>query len=185
MISDFRKQLFLGVAVAGLALMISGCACKPGKPGKVGRYDIQVGLDDALKQASVLVDLVGVNQNSLDRWSGYSMTQYWKGDDPSQMRAGAVKDRVTLSFRPGGPLSQTLAATNTIWKHWAEASVTHVLVLADLPGAPADRPGAEDPRRQILPLDQCYWIKKTKSLDVRVKLSGIDVLTSPRFPKTP
>jgi hypothetical protein len=50
-------------------------------------------------------------------------------------------------------------------------------VLADLPGTHVDKPGSQDARRLVLPLDECHWAKKTSKLSVLVKRSGMDVLT--------
>jgi hypothetical protein len=171
----------LVVALAGLlCAFVSGCAsCKPGKPGPIGKYDVQVQLDESLKQASVLVDLVGVNAGSLPRWENYSMKKYWEANDP--MRKDA--DMKTLNFVSGQSLSQTLEAKDPKWQQWKAKGVTHLLVLADLPGAHIDKQGNQDARRQILPLDECTWPKGTSKLSILVKRSGMDVLTPPRAAK--
>ncbi len=179
--NSLRIDRTLALALVAVAsLMISGCAtCKPGRPGPIGQYDIQVNLDQSLKSSSVLVDLVGVNAASLPRWEAYSMSKYWREDDP--MRKDA--DKKPLNFVSGQTVAQALAGADAQWAKWRAKGVTHVLVLADLPGAHVDKPGNQDARRQILALDQCAWPDNAKALAVMVQKSGIDVLTPPRAAK--
>jgi hypothetical protein len=169
---------FLGVALLCWAVvLLSGCAkCKPGKPGPVGKYDIEVNLDDSLKSSSVIVDLVGVNASGLPRWEKYDMTKYWKEGDA--MRHDA--DKEVLNFVSGQKKSQTMEMSNPRWETWKNMGVTHVFVLADLPGSHSSQPGAEDARRQMIPLDRCSWPDKTKSIKLLVKRSGIVVQTASR-----
>jgi hypothetical protein len=162
-----------------LAAVLDGCSsCKPGKPGPIGKYGIEVSLDESLKSSSVLVDLVGVNPSGLPRWEAYNMNNYWHEGDP--MRHDA--DKVVLNFLSGQTLTNSLSATNAIWDRWKNQGVTHVMVLSDVhvPADQGSRPGNQDARRQILPLDQCQWSKKTKVINVLVQRSGIKVLTPAR-----
>jgi hypothetical protein len=160
-----------------LATVLTGCGtCKPGKPGPIGRYTIEVAEDESLKTASVIVDLVGANLANLPRWEAYDMGKYWKEGDP--MRKDA--DKVVLNFVSGQSLTNSLASSNAQWDKWKATGVTHVLVLADLPGAQASRTGSQDARRLILPLDQCSWPSGTKTLKVLVQRSGMAVLTPMR-----
>jgi hypothetical protein len=167
------------VLLAGMSVLFSGCdTCSPGKPGPIAKYNIQVNLDQSLKDSSMLVDLVGVNSTSLPSWEAYSMTKYWQTGDAK--RADAF-DKFTVSFVSGKSLSDNLKVTDPLWNKWMSRGVTHVLVLANLPGAArADHPGNQDPRRQILPLGQCTWAKGTNTLNVLVQQSGIEILTPTR-----
>src|SRR3954464_11549620 len=109
-----------------LASVLVGCeTCKPGKPGPIGRYNVEVNLDESLKTSSVLVDLVGVNPSSLPRWEAYDMGKYWREGDP--MRHDA--DKVVLNFVSGQTLTNSLSATNAVWERWRSQGVSHVLVL--------------------------------------------------------
>jgi NAD(P)-dependent dehydrogenase (short-subunit alcohol dehydrogenase family) len=72
------------------------------------------------------------------------------------------------------------AVTDAQWDKWKAKGVTHVLVLADLPGAQVSKPGSQDARRLILPLDECTWAAGTKALKVQVQRSGMVVLTPMR-----
>jgi len=177
MVSFKKHSGWVVVVVSCMAVAwLTGCALFKGDP--IGRYDIEVEIEDSLKQGSVLVDLVGVNMASLQRWNAYSMSKYWQDNDP--MRKDAALDKVTLSFARGDTTSKMLASTNAIWDNWSAKAVTHVLVLADLPGGHEDKPGTQDDRRQLLPLERVHWIKKTQLLNVLVKRTGIDIITSVR-----
>jgi len=171
------KRFVAGGFIVALAAVSAGCgSCKPGQPGSAGRYSIEVSLDSSLATSSVIVDLVGVNPSSLPRWEAYDMGKYWKEGDP--MRHDA--DKVVLNFVSGQMLAQTVASTNAQWDIWKSKGVTHVMVLADLPGAQTAKPGTQDARRQELPLDRCYWPSKTKTLKVLVQRSGMIVITPVR-----
>lgn len=168
-----------GVSVL-LAALLTGCgSCKPGKPGAIGRYNVEVVLDESLKTSSVIVDLVGANPSSLPRWEAYDMSKYWHEGDPLRRDA----DKVVFNFVSGQALTNTLATTDAQWDKWKGMGVTHVLVLADLPGAQTSRPGSQDARRLILPLDECNWPPNTKALKVLVQRSGMVVLTPARTAK--
>jgi len=165
-----------GIAVI-FVIFFAGCVwCRPGKPGPIGKYTIDVSLDESLKSSSVLVDLVGVNPAGLERWQAYDMGKYWREGDT--MRHDA--DKVVLNFVSGQTLTNSLSITNSHWDSWKSQGVTHVLVLADLPGSQTSRPGNQDARRQILSLDKCQWPGGTKNLKVLIQRSGIKVLTPPR-----
>jgi len=173
--------LFAAVISIGCAALISGCSsCKPGKPGPIGKYNVEVHVDESLKSSSVIVDLVGVNGANLARWEAYDMSRYWRENDP--MRRDA--DKMILSFVSSQSLSNSLPVTDPRWEQWKAKGVTHLLVLADLPSAGiASKNGNEDARRQILPLDKCNWPSGTKTLSVQIQRSGIVTVTPLRFPK--
>jgi hypothetical protein len=180
--SDFMKNRFIKPFFAGgfmlvLATVLAGCAtCKPGKPGPIGKYTIEVSLDESLRTSSVIVDLVGVNPSSLPRWEAYDMGKYWKEGDPTRQDA----DKVVLNFVSGQALSQSMTLADAQWAQWQSKGVTHVLVLADLPGAQTARPGNQDARRQILSLDKCNWPDNTDKLKILVQRSGMVVVTPAR-----
>src|SRR6478672_13098985 len=167
----------LGLALAAL----NGCSsCKPGKPGPVGKYNVEVTLDESLKSSSILVDIVGVNSSTLPRYQAYPMENYWKSNDP--LRHDAPK--YVMNFVSGKSLTNSLAVTDPQWEKWKALGVTHLMIFADLPpaGLVAGQ-GNADPRRQVLPLDECNWPSKTKTLSVVVQRSGIIAVTPTRFPK--
>ena len=172
----FIKPFVFGF-IALLAVVLAGCeTCKPGKPGPVGKYALEISLDESLKNSSVIVDLVGVNPSSLPRWEAYDMGKYWKEGDP--MRHDA--DKMVLNFVSGQALTRSVPMNDPKWDKWKSQGVTHVLVIADLPGVQLARPGNQDARRQILSLDRCSWPDGTTGLKVLVQRSGIVVLTPVR-----
>src|SRR4029079_18197302 len=89
-------KLFVGGGITLLfAAVLAGCGtCKPGKPGPIGKYSIEVSLDESLKNSSVIVDPAGVNMSRQPRWEAYDMGKYWKEGDA--MRRDA--DKVVLNF---------------------------------------------------------------------------------------
>src|SRR5258706_15148357 len=82
--TTFMKKQAIKALVAGgfgilLAAALAGCnSCKPGKPGPIGQYNIEVGLDEPLRNGSVIVDLAGVNPSSLPGGGADDMGKYWK-----------------------------------------------------------------------------------------------------------
>ena len=181
MMQRMLKPFPAGVLALLIAIALTGCdTCKPGKPGPVSKYNLEVKLDESLKSSSVIVDLVGVNVSNLPRWEAYDMGNYWKQNDP--MRRDA--DKVVMNFVSGQSLSNSLPVTDPKWEQWKARGVTHVLVLADLPSAQlTSKAGNQDARRQILPLDKCSWPSGTKTLSVLVQRSGIVAITPTRFAK--
>jgi len=160
--------------MAGAPLLFSGCAsCMP------ARYNIEVSLHPSLKDSSMQVDLVGVNSGGLSSWEGYSMSSYWKPNDAKRRDA---LDKVTFDFLSGSTLSATLKSTDPVWNKWLARGVSHVVVLANQP-MQTDKPGNQDARRQILPLDNCHWAKGTSTLKLLVQQSGIEILTPPAVGK--
>lgn len=179
--NQFQKMFVGGGFAVLVAAFSTGCeTCKPGRPGRVKNYSIEVKVDDSLKNSSVVVDLVGVNSLSLPRYEGYDMGKYWKAGDV--MRRDA--DKLVLNFVSATELTKTVAITDAQWTKWNGNGATHLMVLADLPEDPTDKqvskPGDQDPRRQKLSLNECDWPDKTTALRVFVKRSGVEVLTPVR-----
>ena len=172
--SSLVRSIFLAGLTTTLTLLVSGCSsCKPGKPGKTKAYHITVNLDESLKQSSVLVDIVPVTSASKEKWDSYSMSSYWR---PGDARRNDTTDKITLSFI-SGRLVNEIGRLDPRWNKWLAQGVTHMMVLADLPGAPEDKPGSQDLRRQVLSLDSCYWPDKTTNLIVVVQKSGLTIQT--------
>ena len=170
-----NRHLIPCVGAAALLLavcaLLSGCAsCKPGKPGPLGKYQIDVNLDPSLKDASVAVDIVGVTPLIAPRWDNYSMKQYWQPQD--EMREGADKITFTLG---NNVMNHSISANDPKWNDWLKRGVTKVVVLADLPGALDEKVGSLDARRQMLSLDKCDWADGTTNLTIDVKRSGLEV----------
>lgn len=159
----------------GLALL-AGCAtCKPGKSaGEALTYDINLAVGDSLKDASFQLDVVGVNPSELPKWQSYSLKNYFGPRDP--VREDALKK--TFVVPPGSAKVLQVPASDALWAQWKKAGVQYLVVLADPPFAyPEGKIGSQDPRRQLVPLCECYWPKKTKALDLKVQAGGISIVT--------
>jgi hypothetical protein len=170
-----RAGLCVVALCAGIAL--SGCSsCGKGVAGPPQAYTLELDLDPGLAKDSVAADVVAITPGNLPRWQNYSMTKYWQSGD--ELRQDASK--VTLFFGRGKEASQSITVSNAVWKDWLGRGVTHVAVVADLPGLFDDKPEPQDARRQILSLCKCAWPDHTTNLVVDIKRSGIEVRTVPR-----
>ncbi|MBT3376052.1 MAG: hypothetical protein HN742_21750 [Lentisphaerae bacterium] len=154
-----KLALALLVAIVG-----SGCA-------KMGRFDVTVSVDEQLRNGSVQVDLVGVNEPGIESWRTHSMNEYWGLS--SNMRNSA--DKVEMKFSPKTEAEQTITRKGAMWDRWSSTGAMHLLILGDLPGVAGDKPGNADPRRLILPLAKKRW--RGKSIEVQVERGGIRCLT--------
>jgi len=153
---------------AGL-LLAAGCATTP----QPRAFTVKVNLDPSLAGSSLQVDLVGANPVSdLAKLQAYPVSEYWKPGDA--LRRDSPK--VTLAFGQGRAASQVLDTNDPIWKQWLQTGAQDLVVLVDLPGVAADKPGAADPRRLVLPLDANQW-GKTDSLEILIQESGARLLT--------
>jgi len=164
----------LFIAIGALAVLsLTGC----GSGAAAGRYDVTIRLAESLKDPtdgsvpSLEVDLVGVSESDAPRWSGYSMTQYFGGEDA--LRADAL--RTTFVFTTENPDPKTLDRQDPRWDQWLERGAQELFVLVNLPGGFVDRPGDEDPRRLILPLAKNRW--QGRELVVEIHRSGLSPLT--------
>lgn len=177
-LSSFFRFGLLGTGLVGLAIIFAGCnTCKPGgSPGKPREYNLHVNLSPSLKESSVVVDLIPANAYDLERLRTCSVNKFWQADDP--MRKDLT--RVSFSFVSGNNLGREIKASDPRWEKWINSGAQYLVLIADLPGVYQDRPGNQDPRRQILPICRCYWPSGTKDLVVDVQASGLRVVTPPR-----
>ena len=172
-----RTQAWAVLLAGVLALGLGGCKSAPA----MGRYNVEVSMDPELTNRTggtpqVLVDLVGVNDMDYPRWSSESMSKYW--DTGSDSRGETAGVRHSMAFGQGNSGTKVLSKTDKIWDTWKERKVMHLLVLADVPGAQADRPGSEDGRRLVLPLDRSRW-KGRDTIKVVVQRSRVTTTTPP------
>ena len=177
----YYRGWWLALMVAGMAVFLSGCGllspCKSGKPGKPQAYNLHIKLQTNLANASVVVDVIPANQYNLEKLRNYSVTKYWRANDPMRQET----PKTTFNFANTDKLEQTLAVTNAVWKEWVGSGVQYLVILADLPGLVDEgKTGNQDPRRQILPIGKCYWPGGTKDLNVEVQRSGVRIATTPR-----
>jgi len=152
----------VAMAVAAVfSLSLGGC-------GGAVKYDITVTRDESIKDMSVQVDLIGVNNPSTrETVAGYDVNKYWAADGALRK----VNVYHSMQFVSGGPSVQTFSASNEMWNTWQEPK--WVVVIALIPGVGGEK-GA-DPRRKVLTLDSKEW--KERKLDIRVDSTGVRVLT--------
>jgi hypothetical protein len=169
------KKWFRDIAGLSLLLLLGGCCSH-----SPGQYNVSIGMGPSLRGDTVMVDIVGVNDSEYDKWANYSMTQYWTAADP--LRADAVK--YTLLFDAKSATTQVFKQDNPIWQKWRQVHARRLFILANLPGVFEDQPGNQDPRRVILPLDQCRWrlswFSSVDPIKIQAQSSGLDVLTPPQ-----
>src|ERR1051325_1987583 len=121
MMHRMHRPFLVGALTLILAALTGCSSCKPGKPGPVGKYNIEVNLDESLKSSSILVDIVGVNASTMPRYQSYPMEKYWGANDP--LRHDAPK--TVMNFVSGKSLTNSLPATDPQWDKWKAMGVTH------------------------------------------------------------
>jgi hypothetical protein len=173
--ASVRAALYALVAVAAV-----GCACK----GEMKRFNVQVTLDDpqmSTRTAPVEVDLVGASEIEAESLTNKSMTEYWNPQDPTQASLSKVHVELDRNRR-----TYTLQVKDKIWDTWKKQGVMKLFVLTSYPVNATDRPGNDDPRRRVIPLDCAWWDegsnippKKTISVSVNPR-GGLKVLTPPK-----
>lgn len=167
---------WLGAAVLGLVgVVLGGC----GGGASMGKYNVTVSVDQAWRDTgridSIEVDVVGVNQAQMARWSSYPVSSYFSSGD--QLRADANK--AVMRFWTEDSAPKTLSRSDDKWDQWLGDGATHLFVVADLLGVRDDLPGDADPRRLILPLSKDRW--KGRSIEIEIQRSGL-VLKTPMKP---
>lgn len=123
--------------------------------------------------ASVEVDLVGAKPSELDDWKNYGVGKYFQLGD--SMRKSADKFSVTVA---GGQASPSeLSRTNAHWQTWFGGGVTHLVILANLPGDFSNA-GLADPRRKEIDLTRRFVNKKKKhTVEVEIQDARIVIKT--------
>ncbi len=170
--------LFAAFSIATLALFTGCSSCKPGgPPGQAQSYNLKLEPGASLKDSSVTVDVVGVNQSELPKWQTYSIKDYFKPGDPVRQDA----PKFTAEFIPGKQPTVVLKKSNPLWASWLKSGAQYLVVLADLPGVYREgKSGSQDPRRQLVPLCQCYWPDKTTDVVLKVQAGGVSLETPTR-----
>ncbi len=165
-------NLFL-LSVLGMLGLGTGCC-----PNYEGR-NIVVSLSPEFtgnSKNTVLVDLIRVNASDYARWKNMDMRAYWDPSIENSARTAATRQGriVRLKFDRG--TTQTLEATNPIYKSWSSADI-YLFALANTPADATSLPGSQDPRRCIFPADNCALGKDPTKLELTP--SGWHVLTPP------
>lgn len=131
----------------------------------------------AYKGASIQVDLVGVNNSELAAWNAKPIDDYFSPGDVFR----SASSKRTLDFADGKDDVKSLAANDPIWQAWKSKGVSHVVVMADLPGYTIPM-GGIDLRRQIIPLTGSSWDKSPPSITIQVGPTGIILVPAPKIP---
>jgi hypothetical protein len=155
-----RKVMFLMVMAFYLLM---GVGCCP-----LTRLNISIALDKSFQDRygsnrTVTVDLVCVQEAEDARWQQYSMTSYWEASDTMRN----APSRKTLTFNSSKLDPQVITTSDPIWGDWmknaADKHPPKIYVMVQIPKmfdrAKDDRPGSEDPRRQLLETKSCSYSK--------------------------
>jgi len=164
------------VALLGAA---SGCACGP-----PWRLDFNAKTD-----ASVRVDIVGINVIDKPDWKAVAVDDYWT--NPLRKHA----DRLTFKLVNGkfnleeatvtggdkglsgeGTGTVTVTSTNAVWKQWANRRAAYLVVIGDFPGS---SPGTPDLRKKIVPMPSKYWEAEHCTLQFQIQDNQVEVSTPP------
>jgi len=119
-------------------------------------HTVNLTADHTVASSSVQVDVVGVNKNDKSIETA-PLRQYWQPGSPVRSNSNMS----TVRFGPGQNQTQTIEG------NWGGKGESEVVVIADLPGAFQDMPGAADPRRLIIP------VSKAAKVDVLVTSGGL------------
>lgn len=162
-------------------LAAAGCASSP----RYGKYDLNVTLDDSLRQPNkqlptMDVDLVAVGEFRRSEWTDKSIDEYFSPRDQFRAQEREAYSIHTMSFRGNGPATQTLSRKDLVWNKWRGRP--ELFIIADLRGVTDrdDQKGTQ--RRLVLPLDTSRWAGST--INVRVRRDRIISETEPRPPKS-
>ena len=155
----------------GLALVFGLSSCS------APTYNVGVGFDESIAlpngvYPSVEVDVVGVNGHDCLRLDGYPTDQYFQPGD--KFRESLSK--YSMRFSDGQCGSVTLSKDDPIWDLWNQAGITHVYVIANLPGVWETKFGKMDGRRLNLPVDSASW-PDGKDISIVMKPGGLQLLT--------
>lgn len=152
----------------GFAAMLMVSILGLGGCGGPVRYDINVTRDDAIKDMSVQVDLIGVNNpTALDAVMTCDINKYWAADGATR----SANRYYPMQFVAGGANAQSVSREDPIWEKWNTPDT--MVVVALIPGVGGEK-GA-DRRRIKLSLQSGDW--KDRTLEIRVDSKGLNVLT--------
>jgi hypothetical protein len=181
------KRIRDSLVLAGMGLFaLLAAGCNP-----ITRLNVTVALDPAYKfDGQMQVDIVAISPNDHQRWRDYSMTKYWEPND-AQRKSVTV---FTMTLDPVKNPSQTLSASDEHWVTWLKGANDQdppkLYVLAQIRKAwnaeKDDKPGDQDPRRQILPLGKNRWddnLGSPPNVKLTVKSTGISTDTQPKRDK--
>jgi len=148
-----------------VAIALTGVGCLWSSKIKPKAWNVSITKNT---ESTIVVDLIGITEEEKPEWEGYPIDKYWTPGD--QKRADAT-DKWSKSLEMGK--YETMDSKDEHWKKWLGRGVTHLLIIARLPGT--HPPGPADPRRKIISLDKGEW--KGNTLEFEVRATGIRILT--------
>lgn len=164
-------QKICGLVLTLLLLaVLSGCYKK---------FNVVVTADDSIRDTTVEIDLVGINRGDVPGWNSIKMTEYWTPDNTKRKNA----KKYEMKFVASGPRQQTLKKNDNIWKLWKSNGVTHLFILARLPGYHDNLDGIADDRRTMVRLEKKCWGMFDSKIEIRVNSDNVTCITQP--PKCP
>jgi len=157
------SRLRLGVLVLAICGSVLLCGCQSG-------FQVPVTLADNLRNASVQVQIIGIDDLAVPKWSSINMTDYWAPGSPMMPDRQKIK---ILDFDPGKVQTLTLSKNDPVWRTWSDREITHLVVLANIPGAFPSREGNADARRLIIDLRHAWYESGPSSYAFTVSAQGI------------
>lgn len=162
-----------GSAVAAILCIVTFSGCQTFHPA------VNLSVDSIYENASIQVDMVGINPSQYKVWTQKSVSEYFSPGDEFRK----ITDKKTFAFGQNRPKEQVLSRNDPIWKRWRDKGVSHIFVLADLPGISDEK---AEKRRQIIPLDRKAWkgsqtlfIFLPREIKVNVSPTGVEVIPPP------
>ncbi|MFC1782188.1 hypothetical protein ACFL02_01215 [Planctomycetota bacterium] len=165
--------------IGGLVLALFLLAVLSGCTSKMKKFNVVVTADQSISDKTVEIDLVGVNLGDVPMWNSIKMSEYWTQNNT--YRENALK--YDMKFVASGPSQQTLKKNDNIWKLWSSNRVTHLFIMAHLPGVHDDRVGIADDRRTVVRLEKVCWGMFAGKIEIKVNSANVTCITQP--PKCP
>jgi len=159
-------------------LALSAGASLPVLGGCNGAQKFDIGLTSKATQ-KVEVDLIAVPENEADTtWRAKNLDDYFSGNDT--LRSDHAERTKSYTFTEGQSARITINKDDPIWNKWDDKRPL-LVVLANSRSlrAEAQKAGGQDPRRNVIPLNEKYWSEE-KKFEITVTDGGIQVNPPPQ-----
>jgi hypothetical protein len=158
------RRRFFSLATVALSLLLMAAGCQKREP-----FALVLQRDATMQKTAFVAHVVGVDSAAYDRWFDYSMTKYWKSDDALHSSVPFKE----FSFAAGDSNPQVLTANDPVWKQWLGRQDVVLFVLVSNPYSTDadDAPGAKDPRRIILPIDNRAYVSGLPEHEVKLTIT--------------
>ncbi len=144
------------IMLAVMSLLLTACST----PTYIEGYNYSINLDSSFSDATIELNVVGLNASEKLRYENMSISEYWNPGNP--IRQSAIPQKLTFQFP--SKTSAFLSDKNFIWSSWFKRDAEYIVFIADIPGVYSDKAGNADPRRLILPLDKRLWGEKLENV---------------------